>query len=96
MSRKVEKPKLYNGEVLWFSDKLGYGFIETPELGIDNKTGRPKAIFVHFARIGSNESFKTLSKGQKVTFEIVETQKGLMAVNVRENKILKIEAKILV
>jgi len=95
MSKKDEKVKLYNGEVLWFSDKLGYGFIECPELGF-KPDGKPKSVFVHFARIGSNETFKTLSKGQKVTFEIVETQKGLMAVNVRENKIVKTEAKVLV
>ena len=70
----------YVGTVQWFRDNLGYGFIECSNF--------PKAVFVHYSRIMTNEEFKTLSKGQIVTFQVAETVKGYMATNVRENKIL--------
>lgn len=94
MTRKKEEPKLYEGTCLWFSDRKGYGFIEAPQLGMDITKGIHKAVFVHFSRVVSNEVFKTLSKGQLLTFEVVETEKGLMAVNVCERKIIKTETKI--
>jgi len=80
MGQKVDKSKTFSGEVLWFDDKLGYGFLVCKELGNN--------IFVHHTRIQSGENWKTLSKGQYVQFEITETQKGLMAVNIREQKVV--------
>jgi cold shock protein len=82
----------YNGIVLWFSDQLGYGFIETEELKLE---GKPASIFIHFSRINSGDQYKTLSKEQKVTFEIAESKKGLQAVNVRECKIIKTNSTII-
>jgi CspA family cold shock protein len=38
-------------------------------------------VFVHFSAI-QGEGFKTLSDGDKVTFDIVEGPKGLQAANV--------------
>jgi cold shock protein len=81
----------YTGIVLWFSDTLGYGFIETSELKINDKNA---SIFAHFSRIVSGEQFKTLSAQQKVSFEIAQSEKGLMAVNIRENKIIKAKSEI--
>ena len=49
-----------NGIVKWFSGKKGYGFIEKEEGG---------DIFVHFSAIEMS-GFKTLSEGDKVTFEV--------------------------
>lgn len=81
------KGKFYTGTVLWFSDIKGYGFIECTEL--------KRNIFVHYSRINSNENYKTLSKGQYVQFELVETEKGLMAVNVNEKKVINPEVKLI-
>lgn len=60
------------GVVKWFNDAKGFGFIEQ-ESGPD--------VFVHFSVI-QVEGFKSLSQGQQVQFEIVESQKGPQASNV--------------
>ena len=58
-----------SGTVKWFNDAKGFGFI-TPESGQD--------LFVHFRSIQGN-GFKSLQEGQKVTFKVVQGQKGLQA-----------------
>ena len=58
-----------SGTVKWFNDAKGYGFI-TPENGTD--------LFVHFRSI-QGTGFKSLKEGQKVTFKVVQGQKGLQA-----------------
>ena len=60
------------GRVKWFNNEKGYGFIEY-------KTGDD--IFVHYSAI-KQEGYKTLSEGQLVNFELIETPKGLQAANV--------------
>ncbi len=60
------------GTVKWFNPEKGFGFIE-PESGED--------VFVHFSSIVT-EGFKTLEKGQKVEFEIIQGERGLQANNV--------------
>ena len=60
------------GQVKWFDEKKGFGFIEQ-ESGPD--------VFVHFRAIQS-AGFKTLMDGQTVEFEIEQGQKGPQAVNV--------------
>jgi CspA family cold shock protein len=62
------------GTVKWFSDEKGYGFI-TPDDG-------SKDLFVHFSNI-DGDGFKSLSEGQKVSFEPAEGQKGPEATLVR-------------
>ncbi|MBD9680543.1 cold-shock protein [Pseudomonas sp. LABIM340] len=62
-----------NGTVKWFNETKGYGFI-TPESGPD--------VFVHFRAI-EGTGFKTLAEGQKVTFEVVQGQKGMQAERVQ-------------
>ncbi|WP_424244889.1 CspA family cold shock protein [Elusimicrobium posterum] len=63
------------GKVKWFNDQKGYGFV-TPEDG-------SKDLFVHYQEI-KGEGFKTLSEGQEVEFDIVDSDKGPKAVNVRK------------
>ena len=59
-----------NGTVKWFNDAKGFGFI-TPEDGTAD-------LFVHFRAIQGN-GFKSLQEGQKVSFKVVQGQKGLQA-----------------
>lgn len=61
-----------SGQVKWFNNEKGYGFI-------DYITGED--IFVHYSAI-KQEGYKTLSEGQRVEFDLVETPKGLQAINV--------------
>jgi CspA family cold shock protein len=60
------------GQVKWFNDAKGYGFIAR-ENGED--------VFVHYTAI-QQDGFKTLSEGQPVEFEIVQGNKGPQAANV--------------
>jgi CspA family cold shock protein len=60
------------GTVKWFNETKGYGFI-VREMGAD--------VFVHEASIVA-EGFRTLNEGDRVSFEVVEGPKGLMAKNV--------------
>lgn len=62
----------YVGKVKWFNDRKGYGFIIN-ELGED--------IFVHHTAIRMR-GFRTLREGEKITFELVQGPKGLLAKNV--------------
>jgi CspA family cold shock protein len=55
------------GNVKWFNESKGFGFI-TPEDG-------SKDVSVHFSAIQSN-GFKTLAEGQRVEFEITNGAKG--------------------
>jgi cold shock protein len=61
-----------NGIVKWFNDGKGFGFIEQ-ENGKD--------VFVHHSAINST-GFKSLSEGDRVTFDVVEGPKGPAASNV--------------
>lgn len=61
------------GTVKWFNDSKGFGFIAPDEGGSD--------VFVHFSAITA-DGFRTLSEGQKVTFEVEEGPKGQQAKDV--------------
>lgn len=62
------------GTVKWFNDSKGYGFI-TREEGPD--------VFVHYSAIQQQEGFRTLSEGDRVTFDVVDGPKGAQAANVK-------------
>ncbi|MBU6468113.1 MAG: cold-shock protein [Betaproteobacteria bacterium] len=62
------------GTVKWFNDSKGFGFI-TPEDGGED-------LFAHFSAIQSS-GFKTLTEGQRVSFDVVAGAKGQQASNIR-------------
>jgi CspA family cold shock protein len=62
-----------HGIIKWFDNKKGFGFIAQDEGGQD--------VFVHFSVIGG-EGFKTLDEGDRVEFEVTQSDKGLKALNV--------------
>ena len=71
MSDAIAQANL-RGRVKWFNDQKGYGFITR-----DNSPD----VFVHHSAI-QMEGFRTLREGEEVQFELLESPKGLQAVNV--------------
>lgn len=62
------------GKVKWFNNEKGYGFIEYNDL---------EDIFVHYSAI-KKDGYKTLKEGDIVDFKLIETGKGLQAIDVYE------------
>lgn len=62
------------GTVKWFNDAKGFGFIEPENGGAD--------VFAHFSAI-QMDGFRTLKQGSRVSFELVQGPKGLLAQNIR-------------
>jgi len=60
-------------KVKWFNNAKGYGFIE--QEGIED-------IFIHYSNIEKN-GYKTLKEGQIVEFDLIKTNKGYQAVNIK-------------
>lgn len=67
--------ELFEGEVKWFSNDRGYGFVFTDD-------APETEYFVHFSSI-LTDGFKTLTAKQRVEFELKDTPKGVQAVEVR-------------
>lgn len=60
------------GFVKWFNNEKGYGFIEY----------KPNEdVFVHYSAI-RQDGYKTLNERDYVSFSLVETSKGLQALDV--------------
>jgi CspA family cold shock protein len=62
-----------SGTVKWFNAAKGFGFIEQDGGGPD--------VFAHFSNIAV-QGFRELLEGQKVTFDIAQSQKGPTAENI--------------
>jgi len=64
------------GTIKWYSEKKGYGFIETENDG---------EVFMHKNSI-KDHGFFALEKEDKVMFELRKTDRGIQAANVRKIK----------
>ena len=69
---RTEVGALGEGVVKWFSERKGFGFIEQED-GQD--------LFVHHSAINMT-GFKTLNDGDRVSFEVEESDRGPKAKNV--------------
>jgi cold shock protein len=65
---------LGEGIVKWFNEQKGYGFISQ---------NNGQDLFVHFSSI-SMPGFRTLAEGERVTFDVEQTERGLQAKNVNK------------
>ena len=63
------------GKVKWFNDQKGYGFVSKEDGSGD--------VFVHFSSI-TGSGFKSLAEGEAIEFDIVESEKGPKAANVKK------------
>jgi len=72
VSRAEKRVFVAQGTVKFFNAEKGYGFISR-EQGDD--------VFVHFSAIAM-DGYKSLTEGQRVSFEVVQGDKGLQAANV--------------
>ena len=70
----ISKEQMATGTVKWFNDAKGFGFITQDNGGED--------VFCHHTAI-SADGFRSLSEGQKVTFDVTKGPKGLQASNVK-------------
>ncbi len=68
-----EKETLITGKVKWFNDQKGFGFIA--------RENEPD-VFVHHSAINM-EGFRTLQEGEEVTYELIISDKGASAANVK-------------
>lgn len=65
-----------SGKVKWFDNKKGFGFIEHESDG---------DVFVHYSSI-QGDGFRTLAEGERVTYELIHSDKGLKAQNVTRSE----------
>ena len=62
------------GKVIRFNKNKGFGFI---------KTSDDKDVFFHYSELVM-EGFKDIAVGSDVEFDVLETDKGLRAANVKK------------
>lgn len=62
------------GQVKWFNNAKGYGFILSEDSRED--------YFAHYSSI-QVDGYKTLKAGQAVYFDIIEGPKGFHAINIQ-------------
>lgn len=67
--------EMHTGTVKWFNDQKGFGFIRPDDGGKD--------VFVHHTAI-MMKGFRTLTEGERVSYDIEDGPKGKQAVGVQK------------
>lgn len=65
----------YTGVVKWFDKERGYGFISAND---------GKDVFLHYSQVKEKGNEKEIHEGEEVSFDVIQEQKGLSAVNVQK------------
>lgn len=65
----------HKGEVIWFNESKGHGFIRPADGSQD--------VFVHFSGIAMKMARKNLEPQQRVEYELGQSNKGPFAFNVK-------------
>ncbi len=63
------------GKVKWFNDQKGFGFIAREDGSGD--------VFAHYSAV-QGDGFKSLAEGDNVEFDVLDTDKGPKAANIRK------------
>ena len=63
-----------NGTVKWYNARKGFGFVERED--------SEKDVFIHASAVKA-AGLKRLEVGQKISFDIEESQKGPNAINIK-------------
>ena len=63
------------GTVKWFNARKGYGFI--------TEEGSDKDVFLHVTEL-ENSKLRVLKENQRLSFDIIEENKKLKAVNLKK------------
>ena len=62
------------GRCKWFNEKKGFGFLVSDD---------GEEVFCHFSAI-EGDGYRNLSEGDKISYDVVKTEKGLSAANVKK------------
>jgi cold shock protein len=68
---------MLQGKVKWFNNSKGFGFIIPDD--------SDQEIFAHFSQI-KMDGYRSLKTGQRVEFDLVESEKGPQAQNINPLK----------
>jgi CspA family cold shock protein len=70
----------YEGTIIWFDSKKGFGFIDQDSSEED--------LFLHWSNI-QIEGFKTAKPNQRVSYELGQNHRGQQAINVVLHEVLE-------
>lgn len=59
------------GNVIWFDQKKGFGFIKIITPGSENLN---KEVFVHYSAVKSENRFKKLYPGENVSLDVIKNE----------------------
>ena len=74
---EMKGSEFVRGRVKWFDETKGFGFIDR---------GNGRDVFVHYSQI-KKRGYKTLMEGDKVEFDLYQSERGIQAKNVVKLKV---------